>query len=222
MDRIAFAEQEINSLVRDMTLRYQTDTSRGFFEPYLREPLLAWQPREVADFPRETAEFRAAYRELISDSVTSALLRSGRNPALLKEYEHLLTLGQVLLRQIEAHRDRQPLPSGEGEIFQPASELGPPRVFVQGRFEAHSLGAFTAPFDGLLGAGIENIRLGDDHLTVDYPGGKPWQFFYVAAGSPDPLLVMSSGRMPKTNCVSTSALTLRPISSGRLTLMPLV
>jgi hypothetical protein len=182
VERIAFAEQEMNSLVREVTLRYQTDTTRGFFPPYLRAPLLAWQPSELGEYPEEALAFQAAYLQLLSDSVTLALLRSGRNQPLLKEYEHLLTLGRALLVQIESHRAGAPAPPDEHAIFHPTSGDGPPRVFVQGRFEAHSLGLFNAPVGAQLDSSTDVMRLEQDHLRISYPGGDPWAFLYAAAG----------------------------------------
>jgi hypothetical protein len=185
VDRVAIAEREMNRTVRDLTLRYQIDATRGLFEIYLREPLLAWQPSELEGFPEGVREFQASYRRLLTDSVTLALLRSGRNQPLLKEYEHLLTLGDVLLSQIHAYLTGASYPSAEGKVFHPAGVAGPPAAIVGGRVEAHTLGLFTAPAPGLLRSRVEYMRLDQDYLNVSYPGGEPWQFLFLRPGTLD-------------------------------------
>lgn len=183
VERIVFAERELNNLIREVSLRYETDTTSGIYKALLREPLLAWRPDpnsgEISDY---AIAFRADYLRLVMDSVTQTLMRSNRNQALLKEYEHLLSLGSLLVRQIEAYVRDVGLPDDGYTVFGADSEIGPARVFDDGVFEAHSLGIFRAPDTAMFGQHVGDFRLEDDHFTVNYRGGDDWAFLYVAAG----------------------------------------
>ncbi len=182
VERIVFAEREMNNFVQEVTLKYQTDTTQGFIKHFLQEPLLAWEtPNDEAD--RQWAlQFRQAYRRLLANSVTQALVRSGRNQPLLKEYEHLLSLGNVLVAQINVYVARGQHESTRREVFQADGVIGPAKVFHEGRFEAHSLGLFVAPVRSSLGSGVDDLRMGQDHLRVTYGGGDDWVFLYAMAG----------------------------------------
>jgi hypothetical protein len=189
VERIVFAERELNSLIRDLNLKYETETTSGMFKVFLQEPLLAWETDpETGEIREDASEFRDSYFELIYDSVTQTLVRSNRSQPLLKEYQHLLTLGNLLVRQIDAYIDdeRQAFPGGT--VFNADSNLGPAEVFYNGRFEAHSFGLFDAPTQGSLGNRVGDVVLGSDYLGVNYRGGDPWAFFYVTAGPIDPNL----------------------------------
>lgn len=182
VERIVFAEREMNNFVQEVTLKYQTDTTQGFFKPFLQEPLLAWEPQNLEADRLWARDFREAYRELLADSVTQALVRSGRNQLLLKEYEHLMSLGKVLVVQINAYVGLEQRPSTHLEVFHADGVIGPPGVFRQGRFEAHSLGLFVAPVRSPLGSDIDDLRMGQDYLRVTYRGGGDWAFLYAMAG----------------------------------------
>lgn len=183
VERIVFAERELNNLIREVSLRYETDTTSGIYKLFLREPLLAWEPDpNTGEIDEYAMAFRADYLELVTDSVTQTLVRSNRNQALLKEYEHLLSLGSLLVRQIEAYPHSERLPGDGDAVFGADSEFGPARVFDDGRFEAHSLGIFRAPTVAEFGQRVDDLRLEDDHLAVNYRGGDNWAFLYVLAG----------------------------------------
>ncbi|MDH3692898.1 MAG: hypothetical protein OEU36_26010, partial [Gammaproteobacteria bacterium] len=185
VERIVFAEREMNNFVHEVTLKYQTDTTRGFFKPFLQEPLLAWEPQNLDDGLTSMREFQESYRRLLGDSVTQALIRSGRNQSLLKEYEHLLSLGNVLVAQINAYVGRQQYASPGGEVFHADGMTGPPNVFRQGRFEAHSLGFFLASSRTSLGRDVDDLRMEQDHLRVTYRGCSEWAFVYAMVGPID-------------------------------------
>lgn len=183
VERIVFAERELNNLIRDLSLKYETETTSGMHKVYLREPLLAWQMNpETGERREDAAPFRAAYRRLIEDSVTQTLVRSNRNQPLLKEYEHLLLLGDALLAHIEAYIENDRQHHTERTLFNPDSPLGPARVIHNGRFEAHSLGLFDAPTQGIFGNRVGDVILGKDALTFNYRGGDDWAFVYLIAG----------------------------------------
>jgi hypothetical protein len=183
VERIVFTERELNNLIREVSLRYETDTTSGIYKPFLREPLLAWEPDpNTGDIDEYAMAFRGDYLDLVTDSVTQTLVRSNRNQALLKEYEHLLSLGNLLIRQIEAYARGERLPDEGEPVFSADNQSGPARVFDDGRFEAHSLGIFRAPTAAAFGQRIEDLQLEDDHLVVNYRGGDTWAFLYVAAG----------------------------------------
>ena len=183
VERIVFAERELNNLIREVSLRYETDTTSGIYKPFLQEPLLAWEPDpNTGEIDEYAIAFREDYLGLVTDSVTQTLVRSSRNQALLREYEHLLSLGNVLVREIEAYALDERLPDAGDTVFGADNESGPPRVFNDGRFEAHSLGLFRAPTVAGFGQHVEDYQLEDDHLTVNYRGGDNWAFLYVTAG----------------------------------------
>ena len=183
VERIVFAERELNNLVRDLSLKYETETTSGMYKVFLQEPLLAWltDPR-TGEIREDAAPFRAGYLQLIEDSVTQTLVRSNRNQPLLKEYEHLLSLGEELLAHIEAYvEDDQHTYTG-GAVFNTGSPLGPASVFDDGRFEAHSLGMFDAPPQGTFGNRVGDVILDDDSITLSYRGGDDWAFVYATSG----------------------------------------
>jgi hypothetical protein len=186
VERLFFAEREMNNFVNEVTLKYQTETAWGFASYLLQEPLFAWQPQDTDDNKVFARNFREAYRKLLADSVTVALVRSGRNQPLLKDYEHLLSLGSVLLAQINSLAQRKQYVSPDGAVFHADGLTGSPRVFNQGRFEAHSLGLFSARFpDAHEGEDIYSLRMEHDHLRVNYPGNSDWYFVYALVGPID-------------------------------------
>ena len=99
VDRIANIEQDMNSVVRELTLRFQTETAKGLPQLVLREPLLLWESTNPND-REDTEVLRQRYWELLNDLVTHSLLRSTMNQSVMKEYEHLLSLGGQLVNRI--------------------------------------------------------------------------------------------------------------------------
>ena len=183
VERVVFAERELNNLVREVSLKYETETTAGMAKVVLREPLLAWETDPETGEPWEdAAQFRADYLELIYNSVTQTLVRSNRNQPLLKEYEHLLSLGELLTRQIDAYIANEPHTGFDGIVSSADSNLGPAAVIDGGLFEAHSLGFFDAPENGSHGDRLGDMVLGDDYLGINYRGNDEWAFVYAAAG----------------------------------------
>ena len=184
VERIVFAEREVNNLVREVSLKYETDTTAGMAKLVLREPLLAWEnDPETGELREDAARFRTAYLELIFNSVTQTLVRSNRNQPLLKEYERLLSLGELLTRQIEAYIADDRYVGPDSIIFSADSKLGPASVIDNGRFEAHSFGFFDAPEDGNHGDRLGDLVLGDDYLGINYRGTDEWAFVFAAVGT---------------------------------------
>ena len=189
VERIVFAERELNNLIREVSLKYETETTAGMFRVFLEEPLIAWLTNpETGEIREDASDFRASYRQLIFDSVTQTLMRSNRNQPLLKEYEHLLSLGEVLLEQIDAYIEDDAKTFAGGGVLGADGQLGPARIFYKGRFEAHSLGLFDAPIDGTFGDHVDDFVLGEDHLLLNYRGGDEWAFVYVLPGPVEPNL----------------------------------
>ena len=184
VERIVFAERELNNLVREVSLKYETDTTAGIPKVVLREPLLAWEnDPETGELREDAARFRTAYLELIFNSVTQTLVRSNRNQPLLKEYERLLSLGELLTRQIEAYIADDRYAGPDRIIFSADSKLGPASVIDNGRFEAHSFGFFDAPANGTHGDRLGDLVLGDDYLGINYRGADEWTFVFAAVGT---------------------------------------
>ena len=184
VERIVFAEREANNYTREVTLKYQTESTRGLYKPFLQEPLLVWGG-DMKDDPFYV-EFRELYLELLNDTVTQALIRSGRSQQLLKEYEHLLSLGNALILEINAYIDDGQRIAPDFELLDIDGVTGPARVFQLGRFEAHSLGLFVSPFFSSFGTDIGALKMRGDHLRVTYRGGDNWAFLYSMVGSFDP------------------------------------
>ena len=183
VERIIFAERELNNLIRDLSLKFETETTAGMFKIFLQAPLIAWEiDPETGELREDAAPFRASYADLIMDSVTQTLLRSNRNQPLLREYEHLLSLGEALVRQIEAYVDDDRQTHPVAGVFNADSLLGPARILHNGRVEAHSFGLFDAPPQGVFGSRVGDMILEEDALVLNYVGGEPWAFVYATAG----------------------------------------
>ncbi|MFT5481633.1 MAG: hypothetical protein ACI9GW_000278 [Halieaceae bacterium] len=133
----------MNSFVREVTLKYQTNTTQGLYKPFLLEPLLAWDYGDTEE--ESSVNFQSSYLELLQDAVKQTLNRSIRNHTLVKEYEHLLSLGKLLVPQINAYINDNQKIRVAGELHDAGAGIGPSDVFVRGRFAAHSLGLFHAP-----------------------------------------------------------------------------
>lgn len=187
VDRIANIEQDMNNVVRELTLRFQTETSQGLPQIFLREPLLLWGSTDPND--RDDREvLRQRYWMLLNDTVTHSLLRSTMNQSVMKEYEHLLSLGEQLVSRIGDELGHSTASQTATDIYSKDSPIGHPVVIKAGRPEYHSYGVFTAPsgpniraFDHV----YNNIWIEDDALNVWYAGGQPWVYLYVKYGPID-------------------------------------
>lgn len=181
VERITDIEQDMNSVVRELSLRFQTEVGQGL-DPFVRrEPLFMWQGEYPEDV-RETA--RQQYWGLLVDSITHSLLRNQLNQGLLQEYEHLLTLGRHLLARIGgADVERA------GAVYSAAAAAGHPVVLERGRPGYHSYGLFEAP------AAPDNfhiahryVQVQEDALDVTYPGGDPWAYLFLLQGPISPVV----------------------------------
>ena len=99
VDRINNIEQDLNNVIGELTLRFQTETAKDLPQIILREPLMLWQS-DNSDNPDETEILRQRYWKLLTDSVTHSMLRSTMNQPVMREYEHLLSLGRQLVNRI--------------------------------------------------------------------------------------------------------------------------
>jgi hypothetical protein len=180
VERIEFAEREMNGILSDIILKYQTETTRGIPRPILQEPLLVWPLNPVDDDARGHP-FREAYRELLLDPVTQSLINADRNQPLLKEYDRLLSLGESLLVEIDSYLNATPeTPATVAHWDDPP--VGPAVVLRDGFPEAHSIALFNAPTMTLFGSSLDHLLFGDDQLRINYPGGDDWQFVYLRVG----------------------------------------
>lgn len=185
VDRIATIEQDMNNVVRELTLRFQTETAKNLPQIFLLEPLLLWQI-DSPEAPEDLKFWREQYWELLTDSVTYSLYRSTVNTTIMQEYEHLLSLGRLLVNRIDNKLGHPTANHAAIELYAADSPFGYPTLIEGGRPEYHSYGAFTAPAQSSALVHVYNsVWLDDDALNVRYTGGQPWAYFYVQYGSPD-------------------------------------
>ena len=195
VDRIANIEQDLNNVIGELTLRFQTETAKGLPQIILREPLMLWQD-DSSNNQEETEHLRRQYWKLLTDSVTHSILRSTMNQPVMREYEHLLSLGRQLINRIHEELGYSTANQGSTEIYSPGSPIGHPILIEDGRPGYHSYGIFTAPasrgdhryFDQV----YRNVWIDGDALNVRYTGGQPWAYFYVKYGPIDILFERSS------------------------------
>ena len=185
VDRIANIEQDLNNVIGELTLRFQTETAKDLPQVVLREPLLLWESNNPND-REETEALRQRYWKLLSDSVTHSLLRSTMNQPLMKEYEHLLSLGRQLVNRIDYELGRATASQAATDIYSTDSPTGHPILIEAGRPEYHSYGVYAAPSNEHIPGGFEHrydsIWIKDDSLHVRYAGGQPWAYLYIKYG----------------------------------------
>ena len=85
VDRIANIERDMNNVVGELTLKFQTETAIGLPQIVLREPMLLWEDSNP-NGREETEILRQRYWKLLSDSLTHSLLRSTMNQSMMQEY----------------------------------------------------------------------------------------------------------------------------------------
>jgi len=188
VDRIANIEQDLNNVIGELTLRFQTETARDLPQIFLREPLILWQDRG-SNNQEEIKELRQRYWKLLTDSVTHSILRSSMNQSVMREYEHLLSLGRQLINRIHAELGYSTAIQVSTDMYSPGGPIGHPILIEAGRPGYHSYGLFTAPpsrgDDSLFDQVYTNIWIDDDALNVRYAGGQPWAYLYVKYGHID-------------------------------------
>jgi hypothetical protein len=196
VDRIANIEQDLNNVVGELTLRFQTETAKDLPQLILREPLILWQG-DGSFSEEETEAFRQQYWKLLTDSVTHSMLRSTMNQPVMKEYEHLLSLGRQLINRIHEDLGYPAVSQVSPDFYSTGGTTGHPILIEAGRPGYHSYGVFTAPtgsgdddhFDHV----YKNIWIDDDALNVRYAGGQPWAYLYLKYGPIDILFERLSG-----------------------------
>jgi hypothetical protein len=188
VDRISNIEQDLNSVIGELTLRFQTETANDLPQIFLREPLMLWQS-DSSDNPEEDEVFRQRYWRLLTDSVTHSMLRSTMNQPVMREYEHLLSLGRQLVNRINEHLGRSTSNRVAEDIFDPGSAIGHPILIETGRPGYHSYGVFTAAAgredNNAFDLVYNNFWISDDALNVRYAGGQPWVYLYFKYGAID-------------------------------------
>lgn len=188
VDRIANIEQDLNNVIGELTLRFQTETAKNLPQIILREPLMLWQA-DSPNYEEDRASLRQKYWKLLTDSVTHSMLRSTMNQPVMREYEHLLTLGRQLIIRIHEELGYSTGSQAVTDIYSAGSPIGPPVLVEAGRPGYHSYGIFTAPAEGLVGNRFDhvyrNIWIDDDALNVRYRGGQPWAYLYFKYGPID-------------------------------------
>lgn len=180
VERIEFAERQMNSILNDVILKYQTETTRGIPRAILQEPLFVWPP-DPADDDDFARRFREAYRELLTDPVTQSLISSDRNQPLFKEYERLRSLGTSLITQIHNYLDGT---RDAAVVADQANEprSGPAYVIRGGYPEAHSFALLIAPASANFGEDLEDVVFEGEQLRINYEGGPDWLFLYTQVG----------------------------------------
>jgi len=182
VDRIASIERDMNNVIRELTLRFQTETAKGLNQFVLREPLFLWQEDNWM-FPEALETARQRYWELLSDSVTHALLKSTMNQSVMQEYEHLLSLGRQLVHRIGDKLGHATAVHAAADIYSTDSSIGHPVLIEAGRPGYHSYGVFAAPSPSQgLNHVYNSIWIEDDALNARYLGGQPWAYLYLKYG----------------------------------------
>ena len=188
VDRISNIEQDLNNVIGELTLRFQTETAKDVPQMILREPLMLWQD-DNSDDPEETEKLRQRYQKVLTDSVTHSLLRSSMNQPVMREYEHLLSLGRLLINRIHKELGYSTAIHETADIYSPAGAIGHPVLIEDGRLGYHSYGIFTAPASrgdrSLFEHVYKNLWIDDDALSVRYEGGQPWVYLYIMYGPID-------------------------------------
>ena len=190
VDRIANIEQDMNNIVRELTLRFQTETATDIPQIFLREPLLLWQVTSP-NVQEGTEVLKQRYWKLLTNSVTHSLLRSTMNQSLMKEYEYLLSLGGELTSRIGNELGHSAASQVATDLYSTDDSIGHPILIETGRLGYHSYGMFTAPtfanisiFDHV----YNSIWIEDDTFNVQYAGGQPWVYLYIKYGPIDILV----------------------------------
>jgi len=188
VDRIANIEQDMNDVIGELTLRFQTATAQDLPQVILNEPLILWQDSNF-DYPEEAEAYRQQYWDALSDSVTHSIFRSTMNQSLMNEYEHLLSAGRRLNNKIQTGLDDATANQVAAEIYSADGSNGHPIVINAGRPGYHSYGVFTAPARrggyNYFAHVYKNIWIADDALNVRYEGGQPWAYLYLKYGPID-------------------------------------
>lgn len=195
VDRIANIEQDLNNVIGELALRFQTQTAKDIPQIVLREPLMLWQDDNSADH-EATERLRRQYWKLLTDPVTHSILRSTMNQPVMKEYEYLLSLGRQLINRINEDLGYSTATKDSSEIYSPGNPIGHPILIEDGKPGYHSYGVFTAPYVKVdqrhFNLVFNNIWIDGDALNVRYKGGQPWAYFYVKYGPIDILFERSS------------------------------
>ena len=188
VDRIASIEQDLNNVIGELTLRFQTETAKDFPQMILREPLMLWQ-NDDSDNREENEILRQRYWRLLTDSVTHSMLRSTMNQPVMKEYEYLLSLGRELVTRVHSELGHLTENRTSAHNYYEENAIGYPVLIEDGKPEYHSYGVFTAP----AGRGdfssfeqvYDTVWISDDALNIRYAGGQPWAYLYVKYGAID-------------------------------------
>lgn len=182
VDRIAHLEQDMNTTVGELSLRFQTELSANFPRILFDEPLLLWQGD--VDIDEQALEmFRRQYWEILDDSITHALLRTATNQLLLQEYEHLLSLGKILVDYLGGTESALATNEIATKIYSTDNPTAHPVLIEDGRPGYHSYGLFIAPTNSKgLSQGYTGVWIEDDALNVRYTGGDPWVYLYFKYG----------------------------------------
>jgi hypothetical protein len=180
VERIGSIEEDMNSAIRQLALRFETEVGQDLSTFARREPLFLWNgSSELSGL--ELREARKLYWELLIDPITQSLLRNQLNQSLLQEYEHLLSLGRTLSAKISGDdADR----SSALYVYSSSSTVGHPVLLEDGLLGMHSYGLFEAPANSSDNFHVVDpyIRFEDDALQVQYPGGDDWAYLYILHG----------------------------------------
>ena len=180
-DQVIQLEKDLNELIAELTLRYQTEATKDIPQLFVREPLLLWTTDETTD-----EEYRNTmldeYWKALTHTVTQSLLRANINQSIMREYERLYSLGHAILERIGSQGNLL-LTSGRTAV---EMDIGYPALIQNGRPEYHSYGYFTAPVNSFGWDMVYNrVWMEDNALHVSYPGNMPWAYFLVKVGTID-------------------------------------
>lgn len=183
IDRIATIERDMNERIAELSMRFQTVTTGDLPPLVRREPLLMWDGESNDENEAEVMRNRRQYWQALTDPTTFELLRTTINEPLLREYEHLLSLGEHLVGRIQQYPQTQEPDDPMNGVFEANARSAHAAIVENGLPSYHSYAPFTAPSDSLnLGLVYTNVQIADDAMHVRYPGGSPWVYLYYRVG----------------------------------------
>ena len=133
-----------------------------------------------------TPEYFEALQPVYEAQVNSTLSRTlilspGANADLMAHYDRMLVLGKVFVRLVEAGITEfdAAARAALGQIYDPETGIGDPRLVVNGRpvFRSYFLG--LASSEGVGAFDLDSLKSSGDALALQWSGGAEWASFFM-------------------------------------------